>query len=109
MILIIVGYGIRLRREGLADVLLLAVLRYALIVPAALILNRVALDGWLRLSEPFQVAFFMLLILPSPFIIPIFMQRASAADRAYVNNALTVMTVISLVLFAIYLGLHPTL
>ena len=89
--------------------LLLAVLRYALIVPAALILNRVALDGWLRLSEPFQVAFFMLLILPSPFIIPIFMQRASAADRAYVNNALTVMTVISLVLFAIYLGLHPTL
>ena len=109
LILIIVGYGIRLQREGLADVLLLAVLRYALIVPAALILNRVALDGWLGLSEPFQVALFMLLILPSPFIIPIFMQRASAADRAYVNNALTVMTVISLVLFAIYLGLHPTL
>lgn len=109
LILIIVGYGIRIRREGLGEVLLFALLRYAVVIPLALILNRFVISGWLGLGAPFQAAFFTLLILPPPFIVPLFMQKAEAEERAYVNNALAVSTVISLTAFAIYLGLHPTL
>jgi len=109
LILIIVGYGIRIRREGLGEVLAFVGLRYALIVPAALILNHLVVGGWLGLAAPFQIAFFVLMILPPPFIIPVFMQRAGEAERAYVNNALAVSTIVSLTLFTGYLALHPTL
>nr|WP_321982109.1 hypothetical protein [uncultured Cohaesibacter sp.] len=109
LILLVVGYGIRIHREGLGDVLKMVALRYGILVPLALLLNMFVLDGLLGLGEPFQMAFFTLLILPPPFIIPLFMQKASESEKAYVINALAVSTVVSLALFAIYLGFHPTL
>ncbi|WP_319531075.1 AEC family transporter [uncultured Cohaesibacter sp.] len=109
LILLVVGYGIRIRREGLGDVLVMVALRYGIVVPTALILNHFVLDQWLQLEQPFQIAFFTLMILPPPFIIPLFMQNAEESERIYVTNALAVSTVISLTIFAIYLGMHPTL
>lgn len=109
LILIIVGYGIRIRRDGLGDVLALAAMRYGLVIPVALALNHFVIGGWLGLGKPFEAAFFTLLILPPPFIVPLFMQKAGAAERTYVNNALTVSTVISLAVFSIYLAFDPAL
>ncbi|WP_316861466.1 hypothetical protein [uncultured Cohaesibacter sp.] len=109
LILLVVGYGIRIRREGLGDVLRLVTLRYGLLVPLALLLNIFVLDRMFGLTRPFQMAFFTLMILPPPFIIPLFMQKASDEERAFVVNALAVSTVVSLVVFAIYLSLYPTI
>ncbi|PLW75095.1 AEC family transporter [Cohaesibacter celericrescens] len=109
LILLVVGFGIRIRRQGLADVGLLIALRYGLVVPLALLLNRYVLDGIFHLDRPIQMAFFTLLILPPPFIIPLFMQNASENERAYVTNALAVSTVISLIIFSIYLSFYPSL
>ncbi|SNY92459.1 hypothetical protein SAMN04515647_2733 [Cohaesibacter sp. ES.047] len=74
-----------------------------------MLLNHFVLDQWLQLEKPFQIAFFTLMILPPPFIIPLFMQNAEESERVYVTNALAVSTVVSLTIFAIYLGMHPTL
>nr|WP_319484047.1 hypothetical protein [uncultured Cohaesibacter sp.] len=109
LILLVVGYGIRIHREGLGDVLKLVALRYGILVPLALLLNSLVLDGLLGLGAPFQMAFFTLMILPPPFIIPLFMQKATEHEKAYVINALAVSTVVSLAIFALYLGFHPTL
>ena len=109
LILIVVGYGIRIQREGLGDVLILVALRYGLIVPVALLVNHFLLGGLLGLARPFQMAFFTLMILPPPFIIPLFMQKAGEEERAYVTNALAVSTVVSLTIFALYLGFNPSL
>ncbi|MBU1176615.1 MAG: hypothetical protein KKH72_14525 [Alphaproteobacteria bacterium] len=109
IILIIVGYGTSIRREGLREVLFVVGLRYAIIVPAALILNHFVIAGVFGLGQPFQVAFFSLMILPPSFIIPVFMQTASAGDKAYVTNVLAVSTVVTLVIFSVYLGLNPGL
>ena len=109
LILLVVGYSIRIRREGLADVVLMVVLRYGLLVPLTLLLNHFVLDGLLHLARPFQMAFFTLMILPPPFIIPLFTQNASGDERAYVVNALAVSTVASLTIFSIYLAMNPSL
>lgn len=109
IILIIVGYGISIRRDGLGEVLLVVALRYTIIVPAALVINHFVIGGLFGLGPPFQVAFFSLMILPPSFIIPVFLQSASDSDKAYVTNVLAVSTVVTLVIFSIYLGFNPAL
>lgn len=107
LILLVVGYGIKVQREGLGDVARLVILRYGLVVPAALLLNHIVIDGWLGLGAGFQAAFFILLILPPPFIIPLFMQKASEEEMAFVSNSLAVSTVISLICFSLYVIINP--
>ena len=109
LILIIVGHGIRIRRTGLGPVLRLVALRYALVIPLALLLNRTVIGGWLGLGLPFQAAFFTLLILPPPFIVPLFLQHAPPDERAFVTNTLAVSTLVALIAFAAWLAAHPTL
>lgn len=109
LILVIVGHGIRIRREGLGDVLTLVGLRYALVIPLALGLNHVVTAGWLGLGRPYQAALFTLLILPPPFIVLLFLDKAGEDERAYVSNVLAVSTVVSLIAFAVYLGFTPVL
>lgn len=109
VILIIVGYGISIRREGIGEVLFVVALRYGLIVPMALLINHFVIAGWFGLAQPFQVAFFSLMILPPSYIIPVFMQTASDSDKAYVTNVLAVSAVVTLAIFSIYLGLNPSL
>ena len=109
LILLVVGYGIKIERQGLGDVMRLVGLRYGLLVPLALLLNHVVVDGWLGLGADFQAAFFVLLILPPPFIIPLFMQKASEQEKAFVSNSLAVSTVLSLVCFSLYVIAHPSI
>ncbi len=107
IILIIVGYGISIRRDGLGEVLLVVALRYVIIVPAALVINHFVIGGLFGLGPPFQVAFFSLMILPPSFIIPVFLRTASDSDKAYVTNVLAVSTVVTLTIFAVYLAFNP--
>lgn len=109
LILIIVGYGIRLNRAGLRDAALVIGVRLALLIPLALVVNRVLIGGLLGLGAPFEAALFTLLVLPPPFIVPLYMKPGLPAEREYVNNVLTLYTVASLAVFVIYFILNPTL
>lgn len=108
LILIVVGYGIRVRREGLGEVLVVVALRYGLIIPVALILNAFVIGGLLGLGRGFEAAFFTLMVLPPPFIVPLFMQKAESDEKAFVANTLAVSTLVSLFVFSIYLGFNPS-
>lgn len=107
LILIIVGYGIKLDRHGLKEAALVIVIRLALLIPIALALNHFLLRGWLELGKPFQVALFTLLVLPPPFIIPLYMPTGIAEERRYVNNVLMLYTVVSIVIFTVYFIANP--
>lgn len=109
LILIIVGYGIRLNRAGLRDAALVIGVRLALLIPLALIVNRVFIGGLLGLGAPFEAALFTLLVLPPPFIVPLYMKAGLPEERQYVNNVLTLYTVVSLAVFVVYFILNPTL
>ncbi len=109
LILIIVGYGIRLDRTGIREAAPVIGIRLAILVPLALLLNRLVLRGLLDLEAPFEAGLFTLLVLPPPFIIPLYMKAGLPDERRYVNNALTLYTVASITLFTVYFVLHPEL
>ena len=109
LILIIVGYGFKLEAYGLKDVLVVVAFRMVILIPAALLLGTFFLRDYLGLEPGFEAGLFTMLILPPPFIIPLFMRPEDREERRYVNNVLTINTVASLIAFAAYLAFNPTL
>jgi predicted permease len=107
IILLMVGYEIHITMDNLKPSLSVVFLRLGMLVPFALLLNHFVLDGALGLSSNFQAAFFTLLILPPPFIIPIFMKEGLDEEKAFINNALMLHTVASIILFIVYFALNP--
>lgn len=107
VILMIVGYGIKLDRHGIKDALIVVVVRLVLLIPLALILNAFLIRGLLHLEPPFEAALFTLLILPPPFIIPLYMRAGMDEEKKYVNNVLTLYTVVSIMIYTIYFVMHP--
>ncbi|THB63431.1 MAG: hypothetical protein D6E12_17025 [Desulfovibrio sp.] len=115
LILIIVGYGIKIERKGLGDVLLVVGLRTVVLVPLGWFLAQWFVGGILGLAAPYQAAFFTMLILPSPFIVPLFLPkelpdgRSIEDERRFVNNTLTLHTLTSIAVFFVYVAFNPTL
>jgi len=109
LILIIVGYGIRLDRHGFRDAILVIGVRLAILIPLALILNIILIRELLDLEKPFEVALFTLLILPPPFIIPLYARTERDNEKRYINNVLTLYTMISIIIFTLYFILNPQL
>ncbi len=109
LILMIVGYGIRFNLDDAREVGIVIVVRLAIIIPLALILNRVLVRGLLDLAPAFEAALFTLMILPPPFIIPLYMRSGLPDERRYINNVLTLYTVVTLVIFGIYFVMNPEL
>lgn len=103
LILIIVGYGIKFDRGGLKDALTVALIRLGILLPLVFVLNVYLIRGLLGLDRLFEAALFTLLILPPPFIIPLYADpKLAIEEKQYINNVLTVHTVISVTLFVIY-------
>ena len=108
LILVIVGYGIKFDRHGLKDSLVVVVFRLTILIPLALIVNAVLIRGLLQLDAFFEAALFTLLILPPPFIVPLYArQDLKIAEKQYINNVLMVHTVISIAVYIIYFALNP--
>jgi hypothetical protein len=61
------------------------------------------LRGLLQLDKFFEIALFTLLILPPPFIIPLYARPdLDVEEKGYINNVLTVHTIISVGIFLVY-------
>jgi len=79
--------------------------RFATVLLLALTLNSVVIRGWLGLPPIFEAALFTLLVLPPPFIIPLYIPAERRADLAYTNNVLSLYTVVSVAAFVGYVAL----
>ncbi len=108
LILLIVGYGIEIDRRGLRTALSLVALRLALLVPLAMLINVFVIRGLLQLDRYFEAAVFTLLILPPPFIVPLYVRPTLPLDeKQTINNVLMVHTIISIALYIVYFALNP--
>ena len=72
------------------------------VVLSVLLVGR-ALDG----SDYAQAAMFTLIILPPPFILPLYMREGIADERRYINNVLSLSALVSIVIFIGYLAINP--
>jgi len=109
LILLTVGYGIKLDRQGFSSASRVVLIRLAIIIPLILIMNRLLIDTLLQLGSPYEVALFTLFIMPPPFIIPLFMRQDLVEERRYVNNVLMLHTIVSITLFVLFFIFNPTL
>lgn len=109
LILILIGFGMRLSWSGIRESLGVVVSRLVVLVPLALAINAVVVRRWLGLEPAFEAAMFTLFVLPPPYIVPLFMPADRAQERVYVNNVLSVYTALSLVIFIVYFALNPVL
>ncbi len=108
LILMIVGYGIKINRAGIKDALLVVFIRLGVLIPLALLLNIHLMRNLLHLDKLFEAALFTLLILPPPFIIPLYARsNLSGEEKQYINNVLTIHTIISVTVFIIYFVMNP--
>ncbi len=104
LILIVVGYGTRLTRHGVIQAVPLVALRFGVVLTLALLLNHFVIGGVLGLPPIVEAAVFTLLILPPPFIVPIFLPTQRRDEIAYSNNVLSLHTVVSLAVFVLYIA-----
>jgi predicted permease len=109
LILILIGYGMRLSGRGIGEAIGVVLARLVILIPLALLINTFVVRRLLGLEPAFEAAVFTLLILPPPFIIPLFIKKEQAAERVYANNVLSVYTVASLAIFILYFALNPSL
>lgn len=108
-ILIIIGYGMQLTRDGVRAAMGVVVARLVVLIPLAILVSIVVVRRVLELDPAFEAAVFTFLVLPPPYIVPLFMRKDQTADRVYANNVLSVYTAISLAIFIVYFILNPSL
>ncbi len=109
LILIVVGYGIRIDMKEFYYSARLIAIRLMVNIPAALLLNRVFIEGILGLDKGFKAALFTLLILPPPFILTLYMKPSLKEELHSVDNTLALHTIITILIFIIYFALNPTI
>lgn len=111
LILMVIGHGLYLEAGGFGEVARLVGVRLALQLPLAAVCAYGVVGPLLGLEPRFAVALATLMILPPPFIVPLFMptDAATAEDRHFVHRVLTVHTLVSLAIFAAIAVLTPGL
>jgi len=107
LILLVVGYGIYFDRSGLREAVVPVVVRLAFVLPLAIVLPPVLVGHILGGSDYAQAAMFTLLILPPPFILPLYMKDDVPDERRYVNNTLSLYALVSILVFIVYLTVNP--
>lgn len=111
LILIVIGHGLHLEAGGFGEVAKLVGLRLAVQLPLAALCAYWVVGPVLGLEARFGVALATLMILPPPFIVPLFMptDESGAEERRFVHRVLTAHTLISLAIFAAIAVLTPGL
>jgi predicted permease len=100
IIAIVIGYSTTLRPAALGRPAATIVVRLAVWVALAIAFEQLVVEGLLGLDRLFGAAVLTMAVLPPPFVIPLYMgARASDEDRAFVTDALSVATVLTLVAF----------
>ncbi|MBK8459285.1 MAG: hypothetical protein IPL43_02940 [Micropruina sp.] len=105
LVLLIVGYGSRLTVAGVREALPLVLTRLTIAVGLALLLNAFVVRGVLGLDPIFEAGLFTLMVLPPPFIVPLFIPADRREDISYANNVLSLYSLASVGVFVAYVML----
>ncbi|MGE4455168.1 MAG: AEC family transporter [Sphaerochaeta sp.] len=97
LIAITIGYGIHIKKALLGMSLKTIIARRVLLLFFALLLNALVVDRLLGMDKMYQVALMVMFLTPPPFVISIFMRSDERHESDYVDNTLSLDTLVSLV------------
>ena len=101
LIALIIGYEMRLEFGQLRAPLRAVLIRLVIWLPLGVLFSVLVIDRVLGLDRGFQAAVMTMVVLPPPFVIPLYMQRADQLDQTYVVNTLSLFTLVTLFAFAL--------
>jgi predicted permease len=107
LIALMIGYELNLKREGIAMALKTVLVRKALLLILGLLIGRFFIRDYMGLSRIHEMALLTMFLLPPPFVVSIYMSQDDRKNLDYVNNTLSLSTVVSVVMIilsAILLG-----
>jgi len=109
LVTLAIGYELQLRPGRLGLPLRSMAVRLLIWLPIGLLLNFLLLDRLLGLDPIFQAALLTMVLLPPPFVIPMFMHQAGEQDSDFVVNSLTLATLITLLAYSLVPVIYPPL
>lgn len=107
LILLVIGYGIDFDTAGFREAVTPVAVRLAVVLPLALLLPPLLVGKVLGGGEYARAAMFTLIILPPPFILPLYMRQGIPDEQRYVNNVLSLYALVSVAIFIVYLTVNP--
>jgi predicted permease len=107
LVALVIGYGLELRPGALRGPVVTAGVRLAIWLLLGVPFALWVVGGRLELDAAFQAAVLTMILLPGPFVIPMFMREPSEEETAYVINTLTLGTLVTLFAYALVPILFP--
>jgi hypothetical protein len=107
LVALVIGYELQLRAGALAKPVRTVAVRLLIWLPFGLALSVFVVGRLLGLDQEFQAAVLTMVLLPPPFVIPMFMARATEEDANYVVNTLTLATLVTLFVYALVPTIFP--
>ena len=101
LILIVIGHGLRFQRENLKDMSLFIGFRLIVVLSFAVLIDVVLLRSILQLPLMYSAALYTFVLLPPPFILPLF-ANSEKEHKALLNNTLVFYSGVSVILFSVF-------
>lgn len=103
LICIVIGYDLRLRVSRIIKPLSLIVIRLTIMLAAAYAINSLLIDRILGLEPVFHTAVYTMFLLPPPFVIPVYIGKASGNEKEEIMDTLSLHIIVSLFAFIVLL------
>lgn len=99
LICLVIGYELQFNPKGLKKALLITAIRLMILVALGVALGGFIFSGLLNFGHTFVLAFVTMLVLPPPFVTPIFLEARDEEEKQVVLNTLSIHTVATLVVY----------
>jgi malate permease and related proteins len=107
LICMVIGYEVQLKRGALTLPARASIIRLLFWVPVGVLLVVFVVNTLLGGDRLFAAAVMTMVVLPAPFVAPLFMGAAPADERTFVVNTLSLMTLVTLAAFTVVTILIP--
>jgi malate permease and related proteins len=107
LVAILIGHDLRLSPRGLSRPGLTLALRLLVWIPAGLLIASLVVRRWLGLDRGYVAALMMLVVLPPPFVIPIFLPKDDRAELEFAVDVLALGALMTLVMVAMLAFFFP--
>ncbi|MDR6125174.1 putative permease [Bacillus sp. SLBN-46] len=97
LICLVIGYEIQIEKSSIGKVVKVVVIRMMMLFMFGLLINNFIINRLLHLDQLFMAAVITMFMLPPPFVIPLFIKGEDKENRIFVNNVLSVHTVVTII------------
>lgn len=107
LICLVIGYELQFNLKGLKKAILTTVIRLVIAVVLGVFVGELIFSKLFGFGHTFVLAFVTMLVLPPPFVTPIFLRPRDEEEKQFVLNTLSIHTLATLVVYIpliVYMG-----